>query len=171
MTAVAAAAGAPSGSLYHRFPGRPALLAALWLRTLERFHAGILAVTAESDEGDVVATAVALAQHTVTWSRAHHDEARVLLYGATDFGRADWPAEARERMDASQAAVIALVRALARALGQQGRLGLERVVFAIVDIPLALVRRHLAADAPVPRGAEQLIEPAVRALVTGRTDG
>ncbi|NEE35160.1 helix-turn-helix transcriptional regulator, partial [Streptomyces sp. SID7982] len=38
MSAVAQAVGAPSGSVYHRFAGRPALLAEVWLRTVERFQ-------------------------------------------------------------------------------------------------------------------------------------
>ncbi|MCG7527704.1 TetR/AcrR family transcriptional regulator, partial [Streptomyces sp. OfavH-34-F] len=40
MSAVAQATGAPSGSVYHRFPGRDALLAEVWLRTVERFQDG-----------------------------------------------------------------------------------------------------------------------------------
>src|SRR5690349_25083603 len=49
MAAVAQRAGAPSGSLYHRFAGRSALLAALWLRTVADFQAGYL--TALLDDG------------------------------------------------------------------------------------------------------------------------
>ena len=41
MSAVARAAGAPSGSMYHRFPTRAALCGELWIRTEERFHAGL----------------------------------------------------------------------------------------------------------------------------------
>ena len=63
MTAVASAVGAPSGSVYHRFPTRAALLSALWLRTLERFHAGLLAAAAAGDP-------VTVAQHTITGSPA-----------------------------------------------------------------------------------------------------
>ncbi|WP_433060346.1 TetR/AcrR family transcriptional regulator [Dactylosporangium sp. CS-033363] len=47
MAAVAREAGGPSGSVYHRFAGRPALAAALWLRTVERFQDGFLAALAE----------------------------------------------------------------------------------------------------------------------------
>lgn len=43
MSAVAQTVGAPSGSVYHRFPGRPALLAEVWLRTVEDFQEGYLA--------------------------------------------------------------------------------------------------------------------------------
>ncbi|WCD85969.1 hypothetical protein KPP03845_102310 [Streptomyces xanthophaeus] len=52
MSAVAQAVGAPSGSVYHRFAGRPALLAEVWLRTVEAFQEGYLAqVEAPSEPG------------------------------------------------------------------------------------------------------------------------
>jgi hypothetical protein len=54
---------------------------------------------------------------------------------------------------------------LARKLDLRGSKGRERVVLATVDIPLALVRRRLIADEPVPDEAERLIEPAIRALL------
>jgi len=162
MAAVIAAAGAPSGSLYHRFPGRPALQAALWLRTLERFQAGFLAAAAGADGP---AAALGAAAHTVAWSRAHPAEARILLYGAADFGCDSWPERERARLLARQAEVTTAIGALTAKLGLGGADGRERVVLATVDIPLALVRRHLLAGEPVPQSAERLIEPAVRALL------
>jgi AcrR family transcriptional regulator len=93
MSAVARTAGAPSGSVYHRFPDRPTLLAALWLRTVLRFQEGFLAAL---EEDPPLRGAVAAARHVVEWSKAHPPEARVLLYGARDFAEAEWPAQARE---------------------------------------------------------------------------
>ena len=117
MAAVIAAAGAPSGSLYHRFPNRPALQAALWLRTLERFQAGFLeAVAAE----DGLLAALGAAAHTIAWSRAHHEEARVLLYGAADFGCESWPAPERARLASRQADVATAIDALAEKLSLRG---------------------------------------------------
>jgi len=165
MTALIDAVGAPSGSLYHRFPSRAALLAALWLRTLERFQAGLLEAASISD---AQAAALGAAAHTIEWSRGHDAEARVLLYGAADFGSAEWPEAQRERLASRQADVAAAIAALAARLGLPGSDGRERTVLAVVDIPLALVRRHLSSGEPVPVGAEQLIEPAVRALISPR---
>jgi AcrR family transcriptional regulator len=162
MAAVIEAAGAPSGSLYHRFPNRPALQAALWLRTLERFQAGFL--EAAAGEGGPAA-ALGAAAHTVAWSGAHPAEARILLYGAADFDYESWAASERARLLARQADVAAAVDALAGKLGLGDGDGRERVVLATVDVPMALVRRHLSAGESVPEGAERLIEPAVRALL------
>jgi AcrR family transcriptional regulator len=165
MAAVIEAAGAPSGSLYHRFRGRPALLAALWLRTLERFQVGFLEA-ASADAGPTAA--LGAATHTIEWSRAHHEESRVLLYGAADFGYRDWAEPERERLASHQADLLAAIADLAAKLGLHGSDGRERTVLATIDIPLALVRRHLISGEPVPQGARQLIEPAVRALISPR---
>jgi AcrR family transcriptional regulator len=161
MAATIKAAGASSGSLYHRFPSLPALQSALWLRTLEHFQAGFLEATAENGP----LAALGAAAHTIAWSRAHPEEARVLLYGAADFGYASWPEPERARLASRQADVAAAIDALAAKLGLRGSDGRERVVLATVDVPLALVRRHLIAGEPVPKGAEKLLEPAVRALI------
>ncbi|HEV7482066.1 MAG TPA: TetR/AcrR family transcriptional regulator [Solirubrobacterales bacterium] len=162
MAAVIKAAGAPSGSLYHRFPSRPALQAALWLRALERFQAGFLEAAAGED-GPMAA--LAAAAHTIAWSRVRPAEARILLYGAADFGYESWPEPERERLSSRQSDIAAAVDALAGKLGLGDGEGRERVVLATVDIPLAVVRRHLVAGEPVPAGAEELIAPAVRALL------
>jgi AcrR family transcriptional regulator len=162
MAAVIAAVGAPSGSLYHRFPGRPALQAALWLRTLERFQAGFLEAMATAED---VASALGAAAHTIAWSREHDEEARILLYGAADFGYENWAQPEQARLASHQAGVTTAITALAAKLGLSAVEGVERVTLATVDLPLALVRRHLLAGRPVPSAAEQLIEPAARALL------
>ncbi len=162
MAAVIAAAGAPSGSVYHRFLNRPALRAALWLRTLDRFQVGFLAAAAAADGPRA---ALGAAAHTIAWSRAHPAEAKVLLYGAADFGCEGWPEPARARLASRQAEVATAIDVLAAKLGLGGDEGRERAVLATVDVPLALVRRHLTSGEPVPERAERLIEPAVRALL------
>jgi AcrR family transcriptional regulator len=164
MAAVIEAVGAPSGSLYHRFPSRPVLQAALWLRTLERFQVGFLEATAAAED---VASSLAVAAHTIEWSRAHREEARVLLYGAADFGFQNWPRSERDRLASRRAVVATAIADLAAKLDSPGDEGIERLTLAIVDIPLSLVRRHLLAGGQVPDGAERTIEPAVRALVRG----
>src|SRR5687768_1799772 len=69
MSAVATEVGAPSGSVYHRFPGRTALLAEVWLRTVEGFQEGYFeAVEAGVDARRAGCSA---ARHVVAWSRAH----------------------------------------------------------------------------------------------------
>ncbi|QFG20609.1 TetR family transcriptional regulator [Actinomadura sp. WMMB 499] len=161
MAAVARAAGAPSGSVYHRFPGLPALLAALWLRALDRFHDGYLdALRAEPPER----AAADAARHVVAWSRGSPDDARVLLYGPSDFGERDWADADRQRLATANERV-------ARALDEVAvRLGVppderERVALAAVDVPYALVRRHLRSSGRIPAGAEDLAASAAAAVL------
>ncbi|KUH40589.1 MULTISPECIES: TetR/AcrR family transcriptional regulator [Streptomyces] len=164
MSAVAHAVGAPSGSMYHRFTGRPALLAEVWLRTVERFQAGYHAVLA--GESDPHRAARAAARHVVGWSRGNPDEAALLLYGAADFGRDDWSEEHTRRADLGNERVYASLTALAETLGATDARGRDRVALALVDLPLSLVRRYLRAGEPLPPHAEDLTEECAVALLT-----
>jgi AcrR family transcriptional regulator len=163
MAAVAKAAGAPSGSLYHRFPDRAALLAALWLRTLRGFHDGYLDVL--TGDADPRRTARAAARHVVEWSRAHPAEARVLRYGAADFGRDSWPAAARAELDEANERVFTAIGGLAERLGATGAAARERVQVALVDVPYALVQRHLRGGTDIPGHAADTAEECAAALL------
>jgi AcrR family transcriptional regulator len=166
IAAVSAASGAPSGSLYHRFDGRAALLGQLWLRTVDRFQAGFLDAlgSAPGVEGCVTA-----AGHVVRWSRDHPAEARLLLRGPDDFAAVDWPAPIRRRAATTRRALDAALQE--RAAELSGPDALDRVVLATVDLPYAVVRRHLRTAgrrATLPAGAETLVEQAARAVLDGR---
>ncbi len=161
MTAVARAAGAPSGSVYHRFPRRATLLAELWLRTVEDFQDGFLAAL---DGDDPVATCVAAAQQVLRWSAEHPEGAAVLLHGEAAFGPDEWDPAERERAAASHAglrsALVTTVERLGLPPGQA-----DRVALAVVDLPYAIVRRHLAAGTAIPADAAEAVARCVRALL------
>ncbi|WP_031074432.1 TetR/AcrR family transcriptional regulator [Streptomyces sp. NRRL S-118] len=163
MSAVAKEVGAPSGSVYHRFSGRTALLAEVWLRTVERFQDGYFR-TFEA-QGDPVRAGCAAARHVVSWSRAHTDEASLLLYGADDFGRADWSEEHIRRADRGHQRVAGMLASVAAGLGADGSQGAERVALALIDLPLSLVRRHLRAGTRLPAYAEDLAEEGAARLL------
>jgi AcrR family transcriptional regulator len=155
MSAVARAAGAPSGSMYHRFPTRAALCGELWLRTEERFHAGVTAALATL--ADPQGRCVAAARFTVQWCRDHPVEAQVLLVGADALGAADWPDELTSRRKR-------LHRALRRTLAGMPA-DPDRVNAAVIDIPYAVVRRHLMARHAIPPSADAIVEDCARALI------
>jgi AcrR family transcriptional regulator len=156
MSAVARAARAPSGSMYHRFPTRVALCGELWLRTEERFHTGFTAALSMSD--DPQARCVAAARYTVQWCRDHPVEAQVLLTGADSLGAADWSDELKSRRKRLHRA---LRRTLAGLTADQ-----DRVNAAVIDIPYAVVRRHLIAGQAIPASADAIVEQCARALIT-----
>ncbi|GAA1959932.1 TetR/AcrR family transcriptional regulator [Amycolatopsis minnesotensis] len=163
MTAVARKAGAPSGSVYHRFPGRPDLLAALWLRSLDRFQSGFLEAITDPDP---LASARAGAAHVVRWSRENPSDAAILLYSAADFGRAEWPEPERDRLDRANRRVAKEIRKLATALGHDSPRDVEQMRIALIDIPYALVRRNYRAGKKIPKYAEELAADCVTALLT-----
>ena len=155
MSAVARAAGAPSGSMYHRFPTRAALRGELWLRTEERFHAGFTA--ALSSSADPQKRCVAAARFTVQWCRGDPVDAQVLLTGADALGAAEWPDELASRRKRLQ-------RALRRSLADVS-VDPDLVNAAVIDIPYAVVRRHLAAGRPIPASADAIVERCALALI------
>ena len=155
MSAVARAIGAPSGSMYHRFPTRAALCGELWIRTEERFQAGFVA--ALTSLGDLVARCVAAARFSIHWCREHPSEAHVLLAGADALGRAEWPQSLLVRREPLR---LGFDRAMAGVDVDQ-----DRLRAALVDLPYALVRRHLIAGPTIPASAESIVEDCTRALL------
>jgi AcrR family transcriptional regulator len=166
MTAVARAAGASSGSIYHRFADRSTLLAALWLRTLGRFHIGLLAALGTDPP---VEAAPLAARHVVDWACDHPAEARVLLAGASAFGSAEWPQSARDEAAAAQSTLEAAVRRLARRMHATSAEDYERLVLAVVDLPYAVVRRHLSSNRPLRPSVADLVQRTAQQLLAGAT--
>ncbi|MBQ1124340.1 TetR/AcrR family transcriptional regulator [Streptomyces sp. B15] len=163
MAAVAKEAGAPSGSLYHRFAGRSALLAEVWLRTVERFQDSYARVLAAHDDAREAGRAAA--RHVVAWSRAHPEETRLLLYGPGDFGREGWAQEYRSRAERGNRRIFGELDSLAATLGVQDTEAVERLTLALVDLPLSVVRRHLREGGTLPAHAEALVEDCATALL------
>lgn len=162
MMAVARSVGAPSGSIYHRFPDRPALLAAVWLRTVRRFQEAYREVLGpDPTPGDAVeATA-----WVVDWCRANLPEAMVLQAGSRTFDRGDWPdeplAELADLDAATQRTITSTVRAVAAHTGRPR----DQVAFAVLDLPLAAVRRHLVAGEPPPPQTTRLVRALAERLM------
>ncbi|MEV5572363.1 TetR/AcrR family transcriptional regulator [Spirillospora sp. NPDC052269] len=160
VAAVARSAGAPSGSVYHRFPNAMALLAAVWLRTLERFQDDFVAAASGEPAGRA---AVDAARQVVSWSRTNPREALLLQYGPRDFGQSEWPDADRDRLAHGNRRVRDTLAGLAARLGP--RTDLERVLLAVVDVPRSLVARHLREGTPIPESAEDLVAETAAALL------
>jgi AcrR family transcriptional regulator len=158
--AIAKAAGAPTGSLYHRFPSRDALLGTLWLDLVGRFQAGWIEAM---EAGDTEAAVL----HAAAWVREHPTEARLLLlYRREDFLAGEWPPDLAERAAHVNDRAGAVLRAFTRAeLGDDLPASVRRVRFALVEIPYAAVRPYVAARQPPPPDLDALVLTASQAVL------
>jgi AcrR family transcriptional regulator len=164
MAAIAEAVGAPIGSLYHRFASRELLLARLWIRTIRRFQDGFLKALADDD---LDAAAVGAALHGVRWARDHVEEARVLLLYRREDLAARWPAELGEDLAVLNKGVETAIRDHAhRRYGSDDPELLQRLTFALADLPYAAMRRFIAAGESPPASIDDLVVTACQCVLT-----
>lgn len=151
---------APTGSFYHRFASRDALLGELWLRTVLDFQQGIAAAL---DAGDGLRAAL----HTPAWVREHPNEARLLLlYHRDDFVQGEWPAALRDGVAAQTRRMEAGFARFARLVfGRDGPQEIRRAQFLLAEVPVAAVRRHLQRREPPPPIVDELIRITYRAVI------
>jgi AcrR family transcriptional regulator len=132
--AVCLATGAPSGSVYHRFPRRDDLVAAAWLRAQDRFATAYLA--ALEPPGNPVEAAVSL----LTWCRDSPEDATLLLrHALRDLLRGDVSPALAERADAINRTLTDALRVVVESTGRSPR----DVSLALVDLPYAVARRAM----------------------------
>jgi AcrR family transcriptional regulator len=162
MAALARAADAPSGSIYHRFEGLTALRGAVWLRGVAEFQAVFLEVLGERPALEGCAAA---ARHVVAWSRTNPGPAGVLMAGSHAFGADEWDKTTRSRARKLRRELERGLAAAAADLGEEGERGLRSVTLATVDMPLGLVRRRTPER--LDHDDEKLVEEAARAMLGG----
>jgi AcrR family transcriptional regulator len=164
VAAIAKSSGAPAGTLYHRFGNRDGILAAAWLRALERFQSRAMA----ADSDTPADTAVAMAVAAISFARDLPEDARLLLtIRPTDLLDEEPDAKFQETVAAMNAPLTERVGVLARKLyGRKDSRSVDAVARAIVDLPYAVVRRH-ARDEPMPSWLEADVAVSVRAVLDG----
>ncbi len=164
VSAIAAASGAPVGTLYHRFGSRNGVLVETWIRALDRFQRHALAA---ADEPDPLEAAVRMAAATIEFGRDLPEDAQLLLRlrpGDLLDGAPD--TELRERLDRMNAPLIERLHVLTDQLfGADDELTVARVLLAVVDLPYAALRRHARAAALPPWLVDE-VAAATRTLLT-----
>ena len=137
VAAIARDSGAPVGTLYHRFGSRDGVLAAAWLRALERFQARALQGARIEDP---LEAAVAMARAAVEFAVDDPLDAQLLLaVRRRDLLDAALP----ERLDEMNAPLqAALVRVARARYGRSDARNVDRVARLVVDLPAGAVRRH-----------------------------
>ena len=170
VAAIAAASGAPVGTLYHRFRSRDGLLAAVWIRALERFQAAALAAAAPSD--DPLDRAAGLAGAMVRFAERRPDDARLLLAVRRDDLLDAAPGRSlRDRVDELNRPLLDEVRAIAVACyGKADARSLAAVSRAVVELPYGVVRRYAGSD-PFPDWLAGDVAADARRLLEAPRDG
>jgi AcrR family transcriptional regulator len=162
---IAAAVGAPTGSIYHRYTSRDVLLGEVWLRSVEQFQHDF-AVHLQGPDAKVAG--LAAARSVTRWVREHPDEARILLlHRSEDFFEDCWPAEMSDRAMRLRAEMTAALRDFCRRLlGKADRASMRIVSFALAEAPHAVLRKHVMAGERPPAIANDLIEVTYRAVLS-----
>jgi len=143
MASIAANAGAPIGSLYHRFDSRGTVLARAWLKVRADFHAQVIGHWENGRTWDAVA---ALLQ----WCRSKPDYARFMLQSdlAPDFGELAAPLHAELEND--QADFDAAFERCLTTLPPQLDNAANVLHFILIGAPVAIVKPYLNQDQAIP---------------------
>jgi AcrR family transcriptional regulator len=152
-------AKAPAGSFYYRFASRDELLGELWLSLVEQYQEKFLAYLRKGD-------GLSAALFTPSWARTHPIEARVLLlYSQRDFGPGKWPPAFVERAKKLSTELRAGLKAYAKAFcGGYHEGSLQKVQFALIDLPYAAIRRYLAPKQTIPPSVDDWVRTCFWAL-------
>jgi AcrR family transcriptional regulator len=164
VAAIARESGAPIGTLYHRFKSRDGLLAAAWLRALERFQQRALAA---AQDPDPLKAAVSMASSQIAFAREEPEDALLLLaVRRDDLLDADPDDGFRAQLEAINTPLAATLARLTKALkGDTGARAADEVTRAVVDLPNATVRRHMRDGHKLPSWLERDVAAAARRLL------
>jgi AcrR family transcriptional regulator len=164
VTAIADASGAPKGSIYHRFTSLDDLLAEMWIRAVRRSQREFIDALQDADP---VAAAVAGALAIYDFAARDQGDARLLaaLRREDLMASVDSPRLRRELEDLNRPLEAAIRDLTRRLFGRGGARNLETTIFAVVDLPMGALRRHLIAGAPLPKTLRAQLEAAVRAAL------
>jgi AcrR family transcriptional regulator len=161
MAAIASKAGAPMGSVYHRFGSRSEVLARAWLQA----QAGLRQAVAAHWQAGRTWPAV---QALLAWCRQHPLHARFLMqcegHPPIDEALAEpW----RQRLDDEQ---LAMEQAFEQAVRRcapwcaSTDTTITLLRFVLLDAPLAMLRPALSQGREIPANAEDLLRTSHEAL-------
>ncbi|PWC26380.1 TetR/AcrR family transcriptional regulator [Teichococcus aestuarii] len=154
MQAIARKVGAPTGSIYHRFESRSAILATAWNASYGSL-ARVLVPLLQAGRPREAALAL------LPWAGEDRHRARFLLLHepVSLFEEAPPPEPLRQAMERLESEMDQAFRAC---VGLSGggitrEEDLARAKFLIFDAPIAILRPHLLADGDIPAFAGQMI--------------
>jgi AcrR family transcriptional regulator len=159
IASLAKQVNAPVGSVYHRYSSRDALLAEVWLRSIESFQNEFLKLLKEDG---LQATLFGL-----DWVRKNPDEARImLLYRIEDLVSGKWPQDLKKRARRLSSELHEAVKVfIEKEIGTVTQENIDRAKFAIHDIPIGIIRRYLQENKIPPDSIADLIRETYEAII------
>ncbi|MFZ6646783.1 TetR/AcrR family transcriptional regulator [Undibacterium sp. TJN25] len=167
MSAIAGKAGAPIGSVYHRFESRGAILARAWLRVKADFR---LTVACHWSDGNTWAAVAGFLQ----WCRDKPLYAKFLLQceDCPVFNEA-LSVELSSSLEAEQDALDLCFRQCLAHVLQNKQAGDEAEAilrFTLFASPIAMIKPYLLQDLSIPARIEQILRASHDAVVAAHSD-
>jgi AcrR family transcriptional regulator len=164
---IAATAGAPVGSIYHRFGSREELLIRLWIRGIRRFQSELLQLRETPDAGHALEAA---AIHVPRYCREHPAEANVLTLYRQPTLISSAPEALRDTVEHLNDDVFdAMAHLTSRFYGRATRHRLQIVRTACQQSPYGLVRPYIGrrdSTTAIPTWLENAVRASTRAILT-----
>lgn len=158
---VTARLGAPSGSIYHRFPSRDALFASAWLRSVHRFHERLNSVSAADPVEAIVETGLLIPR----FCREFPLDARMLTVYRYEDLIADPPAGLLPQLrDLNTPVQDALRYLTARRHGRVTHRGLDLMRLACREAPMGIVRPRIGEA--IPEWLDDVVGAATSAIAS-----
>jgi hypothetical protein len=138
------------------------LLAEAWIRIVESFQQEFLGALAKDG--------LQAALNTIRWVREHPAEACILLlYRREELVSGPWPEHLKGRVASLSRELDSAIRSFTnKQFGHAGKETLRRATFALVDVPLAAVRRHLQDGESPPAVIDEMVRETYRATMGSR---
>jgi AcrR family transcriptional regulator len=161
IAAIAGKAGAPTGSVYHRFDSRGAILARAWLRVKADFR---INVACHWPAGGTWPAVYAFLQ----WCRTKPVYAKFLLQceDCPVFSE-PLPAELHAALEAEQAALDLCFKQCLASLWQGHADGSDEAVlrFMLFGAPIAMIKPYLLDDQPIPEQIDAVLRASHQAVL------
>ncbi|MGA4508147.1 TetR/AcrR family transcriptional regulator [Propionibacteriaceae bacterium G1746] len=146
LAQVAQALGGPTGSIYHRFASRDELMAALWLRSIRRFHVGLMAAYTLPDPQEAL---LAATRHIPMHCREHPADAMAMTLHRQPVLASSGPVSLRDEARMINDEVDAAMRDLVVArYGEDSDDGFRLVMLATRMCPFGMVRPFVGGEVP-----------------------
>ena len=159
--------GAPSGSIYHRFPSRNELLGRVWLQKAAQFQDRFVEAFQHGTPAEAGLDAALSMPRSV---RLDPVGAKILLlYRRQDFLSEEWPRAMRDEAEQLGIQVVDALKNITRRLFGKASIEDQRTVaYAVLDAPMAAVRRYVMVDEAPPLMVDALLRTTYEAVIGQR---